>query len=67
MPEVADDTGVYDDHVINSKNSVLYHEKILEAIVERKRDRAAQILEEHLKEVGKRLQSFMDYPSLPFL
>ncbi|MCJ7595738.1 MAG: FCD domain-containing protein, partial [Desulfobacterales bacterium] len=59
MPEVSDDTVGYDERVINSKNTVLYHEKILEAIVERKKERAGQILEEHLKEVERRLQSFI--------
>lgn len=49
----------FDENLVKSKNSVHYHEKILEAIVAKKKKEACLLLEEHLNEVGGRLRSFM--------
>ena len=40
-----------------SENVVSYHEDILKAVVEKKRNKALQLLKKHIKEVEKRLQS----------
>lgn len=57
LPDPSGETAVYEESVMKSKNTILYHEKILQAIEERKKDAAGEILEEHLREVGARLQS----------
>ncbi len=46
----------YSENVINSKNTLSYHEDILKAVIEKKLDQALDILENHLLEVKKRLQ-----------
>jgi len=40
-----------------SENVVTYHEDILKAVVEKKRNKALQLLEKHIKEVKRRLLS----------
>ena len=57
--EAADHAVRHDEHLINSKNSVHYHEKILEAMLDKKKERATLLLKEHLSEVEGRLRSFM--------
>ncbi|MEJ2098572.1 MAG: GntR family transcriptional regulator [Desulfobacterales bacterium] len=46
----------YNENVMNSKNTLAYHEDILNAIVAKKLDLAIDILEDHLLEVKGRLQ-----------
>jgi GntR family transcriptional repressor for pyruvate dehydrogenase complex len=43
-----------------SNNVVEFHEKIIEAIIKKNRDEAINLLKEHLLEVEKRLQIFID-------
>ena len=43
-----------------SDNVIQYHEDILKAIIEKDRDKAIHLLEEHLVEVRNRLQIFID-------
>lgn len=43
-----------------SKNVVESHEKILKAVIEKKRDEAISLLEEHFLEIKKRLNEFLD-------
>ena len=42
--------------MMNSKNTIAYHEDILNAVIEKKLDVAIDILENHLLEVKGRLQ-----------
>ena len=42
--------------MMNSKNTLAYHEDILNAIIAKKLDQAIDILENHLLEVKGRLQ-----------
>ena len=42
--------------MMNSKNTLAYHEAILNAVVEKKLAEATEILENHLLEVKSRLQ-----------
>jgi GntR family transcriptional repressor for pyruvate dehydrogenase complex len=44
------------ENMMNSKNTIAYHEDILKAIIEKKLDKAIDILEKHLLEVKGRLQ-----------
>jgi GntR family transcriptional repressor for pyruvate dehydrogenase complex len=53
-----DSTG--DEGRLKSENAVSDHEDILNAILNKDREKACRLLEEHLREVGKRLQSLMD-------
>jgi len=46
----------YNENLMNSKNTLTYHEGILKAVVEKKLDEAIDILENHLLEVKNRLQ-----------
>jgi len=46
----------YNENMMNSKNTLAYHEDILNAVVEKKLDTAIDILENHLLEVKSRLQ-----------
>jgi GntR family transcriptional repressor for pyruvate dehydrogenase complex len=46
----------HSENVINSKNSLLYHEDILKAVIEKKLDQAVDLLENHLLELITRLQ-----------
>lgn len=59
VPKAPDDTVRYDEQLINSKHSVRYHEKILEAILKKDKEGACQVLEEHLTELEQRVRSFM--------
>ena len=45
----------HNDSIIKSKNTLIYHEKIIEALIERDEEKAAHYLEEHLIEVKDRL------------
>jgi len=48
----------YNENIIQSKNTLAYHNEILSAIVEKNLDRAVDTLENHLQEVKNRLQPF---------
>ncbi len=54
------DPGGYDESILMSGNAVRYHEDILNAIVEERRDDAIQFLEQHLIEVSNRLKRLID-------
>jgi GntR family transcriptional repressor for pyruvate dehydrogenase complex len=54
--ESSDSQKWYDENMMNSKNTLAYHEEILNAIVAKKLDRAIDVLEDHLLEVKGRLQ-----------
>ncbi|MBW1911670.1 MAG: hypothetical protein JRI43_00605, partial [Deltaproteobacteria bacterium] len=43
-----------------SKNVVEYHEKILKAVIEKKRAEAISLLEEHFLEIKERLNILLD-------
>jgi GntR family transcriptional repressor for pyruvate dehydrogenase complex len=60
MPVVGDFLCRLAPDVETSSSVVGYHEAILGAVVEGKRDEAFRLLEEHLLEVRKRLQIFID-------
>jgi len=60
MAAVADFLSRIGPDVETSKNVVEYHEQILKAIVEKKREKALNLLEKHLLEVRRRLQPFID-------
>ncbi len=61
-PEVgtAGDHGGYDESILMSGNAVRYHEEILSAIIEKRRDVAMQLLEQHLIEVSHRIKTLID-------
>ena len=48
----------YNENIIQSKNTLAYHNEILNAVIEKKLDKAIDILEHHLQEVKNRLQPF---------
>jgi len=60
MAAVADFLSRIGPDVETSGNVVEYHEQILKAIVEKKREKALNLLEKHLLEVRRRLQPFID-------
>ena len=49
----------YNESILKSKHAFAYHEKILDAIIARDLDLSIQLMEEHLLEVGERLQLFI--------
>ena len=54
--ESSDSEKWYNESMMNSKNTLAYHEDILNAIIAKKLDQAIDILEDHLLEVKGRLQ-----------
>jgi len=54
--ESSDSEKWYNENMMNSKNTIAYHEDILNAVIEKKLDVAIDILENHLLEVKGRLQ-----------
>ena len=48
----------YNENIIQSKNTLAYHNEILSAVIEKKLDKAVDTLENHLQEVKNRLQPF---------
>jgi DNA-binding FadR family transcriptional regulator len=54
--EASDSEKWYAENMMNSKNTLAYHEDILNAVIEKKLDLAIDILENHLLEVKGRLQ-----------
>ncbi len=54
--ESSDSEKWYAENMMNSKNTLAYHEDILNAVIEKKLDLAIDILENHLLEVKGRLQ-----------
>jgi len=56
--EFADNEQWYNENIIQSKNTLTYHNEILNAVVAKKLDKAIDILENHLQEVKNRLQPF---------
>jgi GntR family transcriptional repressor for pyruvate dehydrogenase complex len=54
--ESSDSEKWYNENMMNSKNTLDYHENILNAVIEKKLDVAIDILENHLLEVKGRLQ-----------
>jgi GntR family transcriptional repressor for pyruvate dehydrogenase complex len=54
--EFSDSEKWYDENMINSKNTLAYHEDILKAVIAKKLHIAIEILENHLLEVKSRLQ-----------
>ena len=54
--ESSDSEKWYNENMMNSKNTLAYHEGILKAVIEKKLDEATEILENHLQEVKSRLQ-----------
>jgi len=54
--ESSDSEKWYNENMMNSKNTLAYHEDILNAVIEKKLDVAIDILENHLLEVKGRLQ-----------
>jgi DNA-binding GntR family transcriptional regulator len=56
--EFADNEQWYNENIIQSKNTLVYHNEILNAVIEKKLDKAVDILENHLQEVKNRLQPF---------
>jgi GntR family transcriptional repressor for pyruvate dehydrogenase complex len=52
--------GGYDESILMSGNAVRYHEAILSAIIEKRRDVAIEFLEQHPIEVGNRLKTLID-------
>jgi GntR family transcriptional repressor for pyruvate dehydrogenase complex len=54
------DPAVYDESILMSANAVRYHEEILEAIIENRREKAIELLEQHLVEVSNRLKTLID-------
>ena len=47
----------YDESLLKSKNALDIHEKIIQAMVDRDRERAVSLMKIHLREVGERLES----------
>ena len=56
--ELADNEKWYNENIIQSKNTLAYHNEILSAVIEKKLDKAIDTLENHLQEVKNRLQPF---------
>jgi DNA-binding FadR family transcriptional regulator len=56
--EFSDNEKWYNENIIQSKNTLTYHNKILNAVIEKKLDKAIDTLENHLQEVKNRLQPF---------
>ena len=56
----AGDPGGYDKSILMSGNAVRYHEEILSAIIEKRRDAAMELLEQHLIEVSHRIKTLID-------
>lgn len=54
--ESSDSEQWYNESMMNSKNTLAYHEDILNAVIEKKMDIAVDILEDHLLELKGRLQ-----------
>ncbi len=54
------DPAGYDEGILVSGNAVRYHEDILNAIIEKRRDDAMELLEQHLIEVSNRLKTLID-------
>ncbi len=54
------DPAGYDESILMSGNAVRYHEDILSAIIEKRRDDAIELLEQHLIEVSNRLKTLID-------
>jgi GntR family transcriptional repressor for pyruvate dehydrogenase complex len=54
--ESSDSKKWYSENMMNSKNTIAYHEDILNAVIEKKLDLAIDILENHLLEIKGRLQ-----------
>ncbi len=52
----------YSENMMNSKNTLAYHEAILNAVIEKKLAKATDILENHLLEVKNRLQPLSEQP-----
>jgi len=50
----------YSDQVLQSKNALGYHEAILNAMLDKNRQLATEMLEKHLLEVKSRLQTLVD-------
>jgi DNA-binding FadR family transcriptional regulator len=59
--ESSDSEKWYNENMMNSKNTLAYHEDILKAVIEKKLDAAIDILEDHLLEVKGRLQPLARY------
>jgi GntR family transcriptional regulator, transcriptional repressor for pyruvate dehydrogenase complex len=57
-----EDSEWYRESILKSKNTLSYHEDILAAIIGKYQQRAADLLEDHLKEVKGRLQVFVKQP-----
>lgn len=57
--ESANDDVGYTERIIKSRNTLAYHEGILDAIIEKKQDEAFQLLQQHLQEVKNRLEPFI--------
>jgi DNA-binding FadR family transcriptional regulator len=58
----SDDSEWYRESILKSKNTLSYHEDILDAITSKDQQRAGELLEAHLQEVKSRLQAFVDQP-----
>jgi DNA-binding FadR family transcriptional regulator len=56
--EFSDNQQWYNENIIQSKNTLAYHNEILNAVIEKELDKAVDILENHLEEVKNRLQPF---------
>ena len=58
----SDDSEWYRESILKSKNTLSYHEDILDAIISKNQQRAGELLEAHLQEVKSRLQAFVNQP-----
>lgn len=58
--EGKDSPGADSERVLKSKKAVEVHEEIIQAIEGKDRDKARHLMEDHLKEVGQRLESLKD-------
>jgi DNA-binding GntR family transcriptional regulator len=56
--EFSDNEQWYNENIIQSKNTLAYHNEILNAVIGKKLNKAVDILENHLQEVKNRLQPF---------
>jgi DNA-binding FadR family transcriptional regulator len=56
--EFSDSEQWYNENIIQSKNTLAYHNEILNAFIKKELDKAVDILENHLQEVKNRLQPF---------
>ncbi len=57
--EFSDNQKWYSESIIRSKNTVEYHQQIVDAIVAKDLDQGLQVLEKHLYEVKNRLKSLV--------